>query len=201
MLQAPNRLADVAFVMHSHPEIDRMSEATRGTIVDLVAHQLNAGDPRKPWGRKSRDRKGTDLNTDGLTFLRTDVLFEIIDIISGVDGSATWDEAGVFGPGENGFWVPPRPDQPPVTPVDPGPSLWDSMKKLQQDLAEVQDKLAAVNQRNVNLEQSVKLLERSVENLIKVSYPPETARQFRVEGKTEVSYGHQHKINLTVRSV
>src|SRR4030095_13200570 len=94
-----------------HPGIDTMDEEARGEIIDITARRLNPGGGEKPWGRKARnnDPNNPNLNTDGMTFLRPDGLFEIIDVISGVDGSATWDECGAFAPGENGYWWPPNP--------------------------------------------------------------------------------------------
>jgi hypothetical protein len=109
-LIAPNQYAAVQQTIAEHPEIDTMDEEARGEIIDITARRLNPGHGEKPWGRKARnnDPNNPALNTDGMTFLRPDGLFEIIDVISGVDGSATWDECGAFAPGENGYWWPPN---------------------------------------------------------------------------------------------
>lgn len=106
---APNIYSVVLKAMNDHPEVNRMGEDNeRGKIVDYAAIAANGGSD-KPWGRKSRGRPGADMlpvnpNGDGLTYLLPDGRFEIYDVISGVDGSATWDYAGTFNQGENGFW-------------------------------------------------------------------------------------------------
>jgi hypothetical protein len=112
-LLAPNQEHEVSRTMAEHPEIDTMNEATRGEIISLTAARLN-GYRDRPWGRKARnppEAPDPNLNTDGMTFLRPDGLFEIIDVISGTDGSATWDECGAFAPGENGYWYAVPGDQ------------------------------------------------------------------------------------------
>ena len=114
-LIAPNGLEAVARAIREHPEINARDEVARGRLVDYAAADLNLGADR-PWGRKSRNAQGTDLNTDGLTYLRPDGLFEIYDVIGGSTGAATWDGFGPFRPGENGFWVPALP-----IPASPGP--------------------------------------------------------------------------------
>ncbi len=102
---APNRIDAVQRAMHEHPEIDPMDEDERGKIVDYACSYLGG----KPWGRKARNQDGTNKNTDGMTYLRPDGKFEIIDVISGSDGSATWDHKGIFAQGENGWWAPHEP--------------------------------------------------------------------------------------------
>lgn len=106
-LIAPNRIAVVAQVITDHPEINACDEVARGTIVDYAAQRLNAAEGKVIWGRKSRNKEGTDLNTDGLTFKRPDGKFEIYDSVGGGSCKATWDGFGPFAPGQNGFWVAP----------------------------------------------------------------------------------------------
>jgi hypothetical protein len=110
-LVAPNQQAEVQRTIDEHPEIDTMDEEARGEIIDITARRLNPGGGEKPWGRKARtnDPANPNLNTDGMTFLRPDGLFEIYDCISGTDGQATWDGYGPFAQGENGYWWPPNP--------------------------------------------------------------------------------------------
>lgn len=116
-MQAPNQIAVVRSVMADHPEIDTTREATRGHILPHILRALGGA----PWGRKSRNAAGTDLNTDAVTFRRTDGRFEIYDVIDGTTGKAAWDAYGPFAQGENGYWVagvdaidpPPVPDGPP----------------------------------------------------------------------------------------
>lgn len=121
-IQAPNEIETVREVMEDHPEIDTMDEEERGKIIDYTCVELNPPNRNKPWGRKARQSDGSDKNTDGLTYLRTDGKFEIIDIISGTDGSATWDHKGIFAQGENGYWAPHDPvDSEPVDPEEPEP--------------------------------------------------------------------------------
>ncbi len=130
MLQAPNKLSTVQRMMKLHPEIDTMDEEERGVIIDLSCKAENPVGKDKPWGRKSRNKEGTDLNTDAMTYLRTDGKFEIYDVISGGDGSATWDlgtsptnSSGIWSQGENGYWAPANKvenGQPiPPVPVEP----------------------------------------------------------------------------------
>ena len=110
-LIAPNEQAEVQRTIDEHPEIDTMDEEARGEIIDITARRLNPGGGEKPWGRKARnnDPNNPALNSDGMTFLRPDGLFEIYDCISGVNGQATWDGYGPYAPGENGYWWPPNP--------------------------------------------------------------------------------------------
>ena len=116
-LMAPDMSAQVQQTINEHPEIDTMDEAERGAIIDITDWRVNGGIDR-PWGRKARnnDPNNPNLNTDGMTYLRPDGLFEIYDCISGTNGQATWDGYGPFVQGENGWWWPPQPveDQPPV---------------------------------------------------------------------------------------
>jgi hypothetical protein len=116
-LIAPDGIEAVRAAMRAHPEINPLDDAQRGRIIDFAAAALNAPLPKDVWGRKSRNSQGTDLNTDGLTYMRPDGLFEIYDAISGGDGSATWDGFGPFRMGENGYWVPAVP----VVSAPPGP--------------------------------------------------------------------------------
>ncbi len=104
-----NQSATVTAVMRAHPEINACDEGQRGAIVDYAAQRLNKAAGAVVWGRKSRNREGTDLNTDGLTFRFADGSFVIFDAISGAPPcSATWEVFGPFAPGGNGFWVPPQ---------------------------------------------------------------------------------------------
>lgn len=106
---APNAHHFVVEAMNEHPEVNRMGEDNeRGKIIDYACLKANGG-KATPWGRKSRQRPGADMmpvnpNGDGMCYLRPDGKFEIYDAISGIDGGATWDFAGVFDQGENGFW-------------------------------------------------------------------------------------------------
>jgi uncharacterized coiled-coil protein SlyX len=110
-LIAPNEQAEVQKTIDEHPEIDTMDEEARGEIIDITARRINPAHGEKPWGRKARnnDPNNPNLNTDGMTFLRPDGLFEIYDCISGIDGQSTWDGYGPFAQGENGYWWPPNP--------------------------------------------------------------------------------------------
>src|SRR5574342_164264 len=110
----PNNLELVRAVIRAHPEIDPLEGGfdRRGRITDYVAHRLRvAGDRR--WGRKARAADGANLNDDGLTFLREDGRFAIVDVISGVaeptrEQYATWDwDDRWYAPGENGYWTVP----------------------------------------------------------------------------------------------
>jgi hypothetical protein len=114
-LQAPNEKATVARVMAAHPEIDTKDEATRGRILDYVIAELGG----KPWGRKARNKDGSNLNTDVLAYLRADGRFEMYDVISGSSGGASWSgpTKGPTVQGTNGWWAPGVPV--PTTP-DPG---------------------------------------------------------------------------------
>jgi hypothetical protein len=109
-LIAPNMEGEVAQTMLDHPEIDTLNEDERGKIIDITDWRVNGGNDR-PWGRKARFNNpgNPQLNSDGMTYLRPDGLFEIYDCISGVTGEATWDGTGPFQQGENGYWWPPQP--------------------------------------------------------------------------------------------
>lgn len=145
--QAPVSKRVIEEVMRDHPEIDRHDEEGprgRQRILDYACARLNRPGQSTPWGRKARERidaddpsTGINLNTDGLTFLRADGRFEIIDVISGVDGSATWDHKGVFEQGSNGWWAPAlsvdERDKPGPVP-SPGPRPDPPMGKTQPRL-------------------------------------------------------------------
>lgn len=107
-LIAPNMQAEVQRTMDEHPELDPVGEGDkgeRGEIVNITAQRL--GSP--PWGRKARrnDPANPNCNTDGLTYMRPDGLFEIYDVVGGGSGAATWQGHGPFEMGENGYWWPP----------------------------------------------------------------------------------------------
>jgi hypothetical protein len=140
-LIAPNEKDEIQRTMDEHPDIDTMDEEARGEIVSITAARLNAHRDR-PWGRKARTNNPSDpqLNTDGMTYLRPDGLFEIIDVISGSDGSATWDECGAFAPGENGYFYPV-----------PG----DAMGSGGDDLAAITARLEAVEQVNADQQAAI----------------------------------------------
>lgn len=110
-LIAPNKQSEVQQTINEHPEIDTMDEEARGEIIDITARRINPGGGEKPWGRKARfnDPNNPNLNTDGMTYLRLDGLFEIYDCISGIDGQSSWEGYGPYAPGENGYWWPPNP--------------------------------------------------------------------------------------------
>lgn len=115
---APDEIDVVRQVIADHPEIDRSDDTSldkgRAAITDWVAQRLNKKYGKVVWGRKSRgvpkDGKADRPNTDGLTYLRPDNLFEIYDIISGGgDKGAMWGKpTHALKAGENGYWCPPQ---------------------------------------------------------------------------------------------
>src|SRR5262245_22928951 len=109
---APNKYDEVARTIAEHPEIDTMDEDARGEIITITAARLN-GHFDRPWGRKARnaDPNNPNLDTDAMCYLRPDQRFEIYDVISGVDGAASWDFAGIFAAGENGYFYPVPGDE------------------------------------------------------------------------------------------
>jgi hypothetical protein len=147
-LMAPDMSAQVQQTIDEHPEIDTMDEAERGAIIDITDWRVNGGIDR-PWGRKARnnDPHNPDLNTDGMTYLRPDGLFEIYDCISGINGQATWDGYGPFAPGENGYWWPPQPveDQPLPPPTNDYQgqidALHDRVETLETNYALLEERL------------------------------------------------------------
>lgn len=179
-LQAPNQIEAVRKAMREHPEINTKDETQRGKILDYACAALGPS----VWGRKSRNPQGTDLNTDGLTFKRTDGLFEIYDVISGSDGSATWDGFGPFKPGENGYWVPALPvNQTPVPKPDPSPVVIDG-DSLKAEIKALLYALARMEERIVALEQK--------------PAPVLTLPKLRVKGSTSRVLYHGHTIDLEV---
>jgi hypothetical protein len=128
--QAPNRKSVIVAVIAAHPEIDTRDENSldkgRAAITDWTAQRLNRETGRRVWGRKSRGKPTGDVavnpNTDGLTYLRSDGRFEIIDAINGGDGTAAWENNGAFAAGENGYWVPPQLGPEPTSGGEPAPT-------------------------------------------------------------------------------
>jgi len=120
-LMAPDMQMQVQQTINEHPEIDTMDDVARAEIIDITDWRVNGG-VEKPWGRKARnnDPNNPNLNTDGMTYLRPDGLFEIYDCISGIDGQSSWEGYGPYAPGENGYWWPPQPveNQPPAPPSE-----------------------------------------------------------------------------------
>lgn len=151
---APNKIDVVRAVMLQHPEIDRRAEGPfapqRGGITQLVVQALGG----YPWGRKSRDRSATNLSDDALCYRLPDGSFEIYDTISGADGSATWDYAGTFRDGENGYFstvpVAPQPTPQPPAPTpqpqpQPAPAIeCDCAEKLDAALEPLENILQAL---------------------------------------------------------
>lgn len=132
---APNHKAFVQRVFDAHPYINMLDEESpsgRALAVNYAAIELNKQGPINgvvnPWGRKARHRRdasdpssGINHNTDGLTLLRPDGCFEIVDAVVGSTGRATWDIHGPFAQGANGFWSPPLPVSGAPSPVPPLP--------------------------------------------------------------------------------
>jgi hypothetical protein len=123
--ESPNLQSLVEQQIALHPEINTRDEAQRGRILDYVCAEANAHHAREPFGRKGYDAAGKKKNTDGLTYMRRDGLFEIYDVIGGRSGKATWVGYGPFRQGENGYWVKadsvagpiqPPTDYPPLSP-------------------------------------------------------------------------------------
>jgi hypothetical protein len=157
-LIAPSMQTQVQETIDDHPEIDSMNDDTRGEIIDITDWRCNAGRDR-PWGRKARnnDPHNPNLNSDAMTFLRPDGLFEIYDCISGIDGNATWDGYGPYAQGENGYWWPPQPtDSMPAPGPDPADlvarvealeakvaSLTETVEQLAAEVDGITDQLAA----------------------------------------------------------
>lgn len=151
-LMAPNMMSQVQQTIDSHPEIDSMNEETRGEIIDITDWRVNGGVDR-PWGRKARQNNPSDpqLNTDGMTYLRPDGLFEIYDCISGTNGQATWDGYGPFAQGENGYWWPPQPVEESI-PVPP--PVDNSVKDSEQDerIGNLEMAVSALDQRLTDMQ-------------------------------------------------
>jgi hypothetical protein len=150
-LMAPDMSAQVQQTINEHPEIDTMDEAERGAIIDITDWRVNGGIDR-PWGRKARnnDPNNPNLNTDGMTYLRPDGLFEIYDCISGTNGQATWDGYGPFVQGENGWWWPPQPvEDQPLPPAETDyqaqiDALHDRVETLETNYARLEERLDKV---------------------------------------------------------
>lgn len=156
---APNMMHEVQKTINEHPEINTMDELERGKIIDITDRRINPpydNTGLEPWGRKARrnDPGNPALNTDGMTFKRSDGLFEIYDCISGIDGSATWEGYGPFYQGENGYWWPPQPIEGwvPGPPTTQPPS--NSGKDAEQDqrIATLESQVAQLMARPVSID-------------------------------------------------
>ena len=152
-LIAPNEQAEVQYTIDHHPEIDTMDEEARGEIIDITARRLNPGGGERPWGRKARHNNPSspNLNTDAMTFLRPDGLFEIYDVISGIDGQATWDPYGPFSQGENGYWWPPNE-------VEDGSNGSGGGDEGGGDTSALEDRVTALEQENQALHEEINTL-------------------------------------------
>lgn len=116
-LQAPHERATVAAVKAAHPEVNTCDEVARGAIVDWTATRLNTKAGRVLWGRKATRKPeasgAAPVNTDALTYLRTDGKFEVYDVISGSKPAcgASWQvptKALSNNGKENGWWARPQ---------------------------------------------------------------------------------------------
>lgn len=158
-LQAPDKLKEIKAVFAAHPEIDTKTDndATRGKIVDWCCYELNGKVQRgQPWGRKARNKDGSNKNGDALTFLRDDGKFEIYDIINGADGKAMWGKPSrPLNQGENGYWTPadpvdvsePHPEPEPEPEPEPTPPPPPSdLREQVRALAELVTELAKSNE-------------------------------------------------------
>lgn len=183
-MQAPNKMEVLLQVMHEHPEIDTKNEDTRGRVIDYFCAKMGGF----PWGRKARNRDGSNKNTDGITYRRSDGRFEIIDAISGATGAATWDHMGDFADGENGFWAPAEPVdvKPDIPKPDPKP---DSPKcdceKVKKEM------LAAMAEMAANLMQSMDE---------KLAALPKTGKRepMTIKVSTNKVWGHAHESVFTI---
>lgn len=120
----PNYIAIVVEQIRTRPEINLAGEDhERGRLVDAVACYLNGGTPDGPWGRKARQRGDAgSRNGDALTYRRSDGLFEIVDILKGLEENppadrtayADYTHKGTFADGQNGYWFPADAVEPPA---------------------------------------------------------------------------------------
>ncbi len=187
---APNKLNDLRAIVASHPEIDTRVDGpfapNRGGITQIAALQFGY-----PFGRKSRDRSQTNLSDDALCYQLPDQRFEIYDILSGVDGSATWGYAGTFANGENGYFIVPAGSVPPLpnpgTPL-PNPGTPPPTPPPPVDLSPLIARLAAV-------EAAVRALEARPAPVVDVDA---VLAGYEVFGKTAVGFGHQHLVKLSI---
>ncbi len=106
---APDISHLVLSALRANPGIDMTDETSstgRARILNLAI--LAAGG--KPWGRKARNRDGSNKNSDALCYLRPDGRHEIYDALNGSNPSKTpegwvsWSFEGIYKPGENGWW-------------------------------------------------------------------------------------------------
>lgn len=195
---APNKLDALKSIAQFHPEIDRMADGpfapNRGGITQLAAQQFGL-----PFGRKSRDGNKTNLSDDALCYRLGDGSFEIYDILSGGDGGVQWNYVGTFRDGENGFFV--SVGGPVLGPTDPpAPPTPSSPPAPQVDLTPLLNRLTALESKVANLESGREDAADRMSNLNNRAIALENAR-YRVRGKSEVSFGHQHVVNLIVEVV
>lgn len=200
-LQAPNRQATVAKYIGQHPDWAK-DETLRGQIIDLAAADANQTDGGR-WGRKSRNPQGTDLNTDGMCFKRDDGLHEIYDAITG-SGQSSWDAYGPFRAGENGYWVPAHPVEPPPPQPPPDTDVQKALEQFRYDLAAFRSMLDAVRT-DVNAARgqaiaasgSVAMLRADFDNY--TAHPPVVKLpELVAKGQTSRSFGHSHTVELPV---
>jgi hypothetical protein len=163
-LLAPDMQHEVQQTINDHPEIDTMDEEARGEIIDITDWRVNHG-LDKPWGRKARnnDPANPNLNTDGMTFLRPDGLFEIYDCIAGTDGQSMWAGYGPFAPGENGYWWPPQPvEDQPTPPTPPAGDLVQRVTALEVSVANLESSVHTLSDEMATLSSKVSSLEAAI---------------------------------------
>jgi len=174
-LQAPNVLSAIERVFAEHPEIDTRvdRDEVRGKMIDWVCHALNQPGTDRPWGRKARNRDGSNKNGDALTYLRTDERFEIYDIINGADGRPMWGvPSRSLEQGENGFWAPADPvssPEPAPVPAPPAQSAPGELLTMLSQIVTVLEELKRGQQeQTAELKTAIADLQQQVQNGIPV---------------------------------
>lgn len=173
-----NHIEVVRQVLRDHPEINPKDEIARGFIPNRVAQILNEKVGRIKFGRKARNKDGSNKNTDGLTELIDgdgikDGHFYIYDILKGSDPNgkkkptdkgydsdpgrfAMWD-GGSGNPieaGENGYFSPPENMTIPI----PGPV---------PDTTDLEGRIREVQQENVLIKRELDELREELSKYIK----------------------------------
>lgn len=168
MDRPPFKIETVKRMLRLHPEVDIVNEDTRGKILDYFCNAENPSGKKEPWGRKARNKDGSNKNTDGITYLLADNRFFIIDAIAGIDPLepgeelnpdrsvyATWEVYGPFAQGENGYWAPaepvnstPVPPEKPVPPSEPVPPTKPVDPPKEKPVKTIDEMMALVDKMN-----------------------------------------------------
>lgn len=106
-----NRLDVAKSVEYDYPDLVKEDS---GAFADQLAHRLNRIDGTKKWGRKARNRDGSNKNFDVVTYqldpndFSKKKMIDVVLDVGGPDAKAKWSVVPSYEEEGNGYWAPPE---------------------------------------------------------------------------------------------